>query len=220
MFYLIYKITNRINGKIYIGAHQTNDIEDSYMGSGKILRLAQAKYGIDNFSKDILFKFDSASEMYAKEKELVSEEFVNDPLTYNLKVGGDGGWDHINNNRTFEERSINGRKGAQATNGWHKITLNMTAEERATRAAKSGKTRKERYPNGVVRGEKNGMFGQTHTESARSRISTGVSGSKNGSHGSKWMHSISEMQTKRIVAADIDNYLAAGWEFGRKQFNK
>jgi hypothetical protein len=44
MFYIIYKITNKINGKIYIGKHQTKDVQDSYMGSGKRLRYAIKKY--------------------------------------------------------------------------------------------------------------------------------------------------------------------------------
>ena len=45
MFYLIYKTTNLINGKIYIGSHRTTDINDSYMGSGKYLLYALKKYG-------------------------------------------------------------------------------------------------------------------------------------------------------------------------------
>lgn len=43
MFYTVYKITNQIDGKIYIGSHKTLDLNDSYMGSGKYLRHAQEK---------------------------------------------------------------------------------------------------------------------------------------------------------------------------------
>ena len=52
MFYTIYKITNKLDGKIYIGKHQTKDLNDGYMGSGKHLRYAQTKHGIDNFEKE------------------------------------------------------------------------------------------------------------------------------------------------------------------------
>ena len=53
MKYTIYKITNTIDGKIYIGKHQTNNLDDGYMGSGKILRRAQDKHGLDKFVKEI-----------------------------------------------------------------------------------------------------------------------------------------------------------------------
>jgi group I intron endonuclease len=99
MFYLIYKITNIINNKIYIGSHKTKDINDGYMGSGKYLNRAFSKYGKENFTKEILFEFDNAKDMYAKETEIVNEDFLKRNDIYNLKVGGQGGFDYINSKK-------------------------------------------------------------------------------------------------------------------------
>jgi len=87
----IYKTINLINGKFYIGKHQTCDPFDNYLGSGKQLKQAIKKYGRKNFKKEILFDFETEEEMNQKEKEIITEDFVNSDDNYNLGIGGEGG---------------------------------------------------------------------------------------------------------------------------------
>jgi len=94
-YYTVYKITNKVNKKIYIGAHKTHNLNDKYMGSGVAIKRALLKYGIDNFSKEILYILNTEDEMYLKEKEIVNKSFVKRKDTYNMTEGGFGGWSHL-----------------------------------------------------------------------------------------------------------------------------
>lgn len=90
-FHIIYKTTNIVNGKIYIGKHTTDKIEDGYLGSGVILKQAIDKHGRANFKREVLHKFENESDAYAMEAKLVDSNAVENPNCYNIKVGGEGG---------------------------------------------------------------------------------------------------------------------------------
>lgn len=91
MFYILYKTTNKINGKYYIGIHRTYNIDDGYMGSGKLLRSAIKKYGIENFEREVIKYCNSLEELIDEERFIVNEQFVLDKSTYNMELGGAGG---------------------------------------------------------------------------------------------------------------------------------
>ena len=92
MFYLVYKTTNLINGKFYIGIHkQLGEEFDGYYGSGLLLVKAIAKYGKENFLRETLFTYDTLTLARDKERELVTEDFCKLDTNYNLSVGGTGG---------------------------------------------------------------------------------------------------------------------------------
>lgn len=104
MNYIVYKTTNLINGKIYVGVHRTNpDIFDGYIGCGvtkkdkkkkveKGFPVAVRKYGYENFKRETLFIYPDSEEgmeqAYKKEEEIVNIDFIKSSNTYNLVVGG------------------------------------------------------------------------------------------------------------------------------------
>ena len=92
MYYLVYEVKNKLNGKIYVGYHKTNDLDDGYMGSGKHIKAVINKYGVEKFEKRIIKFCSSEEEMKKVEIEIANEEFIKRQDTYNLKVGGHGGF--------------------------------------------------------------------------------------------------------------------------------
>lgn len=171
MFYTIYKITNQINGKFYIGSHKTVDLNDNYMGSGKYLARSIEKHGIENFTKEILFIFDNPEEMYAKEAEIVNEDFLAEENTYNLKLGGFGGWDHVN------KSGLNGcRKGAIRGNERQKwLAENDPNWKGAENKAKaSSENMKRLHAQGKIRYDT--FTGKKHTDESKKKISESHAG--------------------------------------------
>jgi len=206
LFYTIYKTTNKINGKYYIGKHKTSDLNDGYMGSGKLLRRAITKYGIENFTKEILHVFDNEKEMNDKEKELV----VICEDSYNLCPGGHGGFGYINsipNNPTHTPefcRSISpfGTKfhiETGKTNGWFS----------------SGGNRSKELGVGIHNPKIRGSFkGFKHSQETRQKLSNAAKenskGPKNSQYGTMWItNEFDSIKIKR------NSSIPNGWRVGR-----
>ena len=88
MIYYVYEIRNVVNGKIYVGVHKSESMNDDYMGSGTLLRNAIKKYGKENFTKRILYVYDNVYDALQCERKIVNEDFINREDTYNLVLGG------------------------------------------------------------------------------------------------------------------------------------
>jgi len=87
---IIYKTTNLVNGKIYVGQSKYNN--PRYYGSGKRLALAIDKYGIENFKREIIEECNTQDELNEREKYWIKELNCRDrSIGYNITAGGDGG---------------------------------------------------------------------------------------------------------------------------------
>jgi group I intron endonuclease len=222
MFYLIYKITNQINGKFYIGSHKTKDLNDNYMGSGKYLLRAQKKHGIENFAKEILFVFDNPEEMYAKESEIVNEDFLEEQNCYNIKIGGFGGWDYINNN--VELRVLKNKKARNTTNDKIKQKYGVSNSSQIDRVRQKASERMIKlHAEGKFTSSTSGFIGKKHSEKSKQLISFSAKErmkdpTNNPSFGTRWIWSDQLKISKKILK---DDPLSDGWNEGRKiKWNK
>jgi group I intron endonuclease len=204
MHYLVYLITNLVNGKHYIGCHKTKNKDDGYMGSGKYLKNAQKKYGLEIFKKDILFEASSSEEMFAKEKELV----ILGPQSYNLNEGGQGGFDHINRNRTPEEWRRLHSLGGKAARPF--LGKRHTPETIEICRQKS----KDAWSNGLMI---NGFTGKHHTNESKAKIAASNSkthkGTGNPNFGKCW---ITNLLTKENRLIEKISDIPDGWVRGRR----
>lgn len=212
IYYTIYKTTNQINGKFYIGSHKTRDLDDNYYGSGKYLKYAINKHGLDNFTKEILFIFDTPEEMYAMEAEIVNEDFLAEENTYNLKVGGFGGFDYINNNIDLgEHRKSNMKKCNQVFKEKWNNDDNFAQEWSNLQSSKM----KNKHRAGLIRYDT--FTGKTHTEETKSKMREAhkknkhMQGEKNSQYGTMWI--TNDKENKKIKKTDS---IPEGFRKGRK----
>jgi len=201
--YILYKITNNINSNIYIGVHKTKDINDAYMGSGKILKLAIAKYGVDNFTKEVLEFFDNSIDMYSMEAILVNEDFVKRKDTYNIQVGGEGGWNNNGSNEHIERVRKSGKLNYTKNLGlWVKSDDPVIKKRRSIIAGNAFRNKK-------------------HTEETKNQMSESQkkhdrNGSKNVMYGKCWIYNDELKISKRIDKEELLSGLDDGWIKGRK----
>ena len=184
--YLVYKTTCLVNGKIYIGKHETDNLDDGYLGSGILIRRAIEKYGEENFTREILFECSSREEMNSKEAELVNKEFLNRDDVYNLKRGGEGGFDFINNNSEI-------KSNANFTK-WNSLTKKercAIGKKISDRLNQVWKEHPEKFKN-VPKINPLAFKGKHHTEETKQKVreknSIILCGKRNGSFNTIWIY--------------------------------
>jgi len=115
----IYKVINKTNSRWYIGKHNGSD--PNYMGSGKLLKQAYAKYGLENFEKIILEYCSSEQELNQREQHWIQESgALADPLSYNLAEGGSGG--DLSKFITYDKIDYSNHKMEGARKWWNSLT--------------------------------------------------------------------------------------------------
>jgi hypothetical protein len=231
MFYFLYQIKNKINNKIYIGAHKTKNLNDGYMGSGKHLKNAIKKYGIQNFDKKILLFCESYEKLLEVEKTVVNKNFIQSKNTYNIKEGGKGGFEHINNTNIDK---FKGKKHTEQTKQTIRDKIKALYKQKKYKKIFSERMiGNNRNPKIKEKGENHPAFGKAKTVEHKQKISNSIKklhkenyyknknsplykkGSEHPAHGTVWICNNITKENKKIKNHLISQFLEDGWEKGR-----
>ena len=202
-YHYIYKTTNLINEKYYLGMHSTNNLNDGYMGSGNRIRRSIKKYGKENFKMEILeFQPDRCS-LKEREKELVNIDLLTDSLCMNIMCGGEGGF------ISEEQQKYRSKCGGLAYS--KKLKTDFQSFEK--HSERSSKIMSKLHADGKIRIPN--TTGLKHKESTKKLIGEKNSiyqkGEKNSQFGTYWI-------TNGIENKKLKNNLEIpfGWYKGRK----
>ena len=179
------------------------------MGSGKYLIYAQKKYGIENFEKEILYVFETKKDMYSMEADIVNEDFLCSENTYNLKIGGNGGFDFINttgiNNKDNQCSKGGLTRHISIEDIGRRISAGLLASEKRFNG---GIILKQRYPHGT-------FYTKQHSDVTKAKIgfanTVNHRGELNSQYGTMWI--TDGISNKKIKKSDI---IPDNWYKGRK----
>ena len=161
MSHYTYMVTNKTNGKVYVGSHSWDKegIDPNYYGSGTAITRAVKKYGKENFQVEVLYFYDTVEECRADEERILTEYNVRDcPHSYNIKNGAIG-W--TSEDMTGEKHPFYGKHHTEE------------ARKKLSQAKKG-----ENNPQYGKRGKDAPMYGKHHTEETKQKIARANKGLK------------------------------------------
>jgi uncharacterized protein involved in tolerance to divalent cations len=211
--YTVYKTVNLVNGKFYIGVHKTDNPNDDYLGSGKLIIRAIEKYGLQNFQKIILETFDDLRSAFKMEEELVAKE-LGLPGCYNLRKGGEGGFDWINQKNLHSTKE--GLKRIRELQEKDPNFWDQICKKRSMDNPDWVKACSERI---TTFGRSKIFKGHKHSLEALKKISEKAKmqkGKRNSQFGTCWIYK--DNIERKIKVADLAMFLSNGWKQGRRSY--
>lgn len=165
---ILYKLTNSVNGKVYIGI-TTRTLHNRWIrhkssantGSQCPIHRAIRKYGVDKFIVEVLSTFTNIQELKEAEIRYISIYESNDSTKgYNLTRGGDGTMGRTHSKETRDRIKLGVRKaiqdGRMFTDQWYK---NMRADRKTRRGVPLSATHKANISKSMKGKSKNYICG-------------------------------------------------------------
>jgi group I intron endonuclease len=205
---IVYKTTNLINGKFYIGQDLNNN--PNYLGSGLMLNNAIKKYGKENFKKEIIEVCNSKDELNEREKFWIKELNSQDrEIGYNIADGGTGGktWQNYTDPEMIKNTK---EKRSKSTSERNKRLGGFLKDKNRQKVACSNGNKKRT------------MNGYKHSEETKAKIGDAHRGKevseearKNISEATK--AGMSKVDMKALYKEKVEGKLKAAWEARDRQ---
>ena len=188
--------------------HSTDDLDDGYVGSGTRLWHSIKKYGRENFKLEILEFCSDRESLKKREAELITEDLLKDPMCMNLKIGGEGGWDHLTKEQIVRRNTKLSRIKAD------KIRNDPDYRLHNSKLLSDSHS----YRKGILfNGKRRNWTNCRHTESAKKKISEAnrinQTGERNSQFGRYWCHDPRSGEIKHLARGEE---VPHGWLKGQK----
>jgi hypothetical protein len=193
--------------------HSTSNLEDNYIGSGKRLWLSIRKHGRENHTKEILEFFNDREELKRREKEIVNEQFITDPMCMNLMQGGEGGMSYLDK-EIFRKIHKASRDAFSENLRSGTLKNGRDAKEFLSELHKIAHKKKPKSSYGTWKGK---HLSEEHRKTIAKNNSQLQKGEKNSQFGKVWIFHEEKRETKAVKREELDSYLLQGWIKGRKR---
>lgn len=225
---IIYKTTNIVNQKFYVGKDTHNN--PNYYGSGKRLKLAIQKYGLGNFKKEILETCESLERLNEREKFWIKElNAINEG--YNISLGGDGGDTISNNPKKYEigrahsekmkDPKVNKKKGTKVIKLKKRDDTNWVNPQKGKpcplRGKPSGRKGTTNSKHSEWMKQNNPFKGKTHTKEVRELLSKINSKSKSKEHKRKISETLKGNKPGNMRKVIVDSIEYESLSFAARQ---
>ena len=175
-YHYVYLTTNLLNGKQYVGDHSTYNLNDGYLGSGKILKDSIRKNGKENFKREILKICESKNKAFDLQIKYINEYNTLAPNGYNISP-----------------------KGGSGTREWHshspETKKKMSESHKGKKLSISHREKISNSNRGVSRGK-----GQVKSTEHKQKMSESHKGVSRGPHSIEHRKKISESEKGKKVS--------------------
>ena len=225
MYGYIYKTTNLINNKIYIGQkHSSKFLGQKYLGSGKRFKDALKHYGEENFKVELLEEVETKELMDEREIYWIAYfDATNVTIGYNMSSGGNVNRALIGDYNPAKRKDVKEKISKKMLGNRYTLGRKHTEEElKKISLGNKGKkvskeTRKKLSDNAKVN-PNYGMRGKHCSNETKEKLRNAHLGKSHKSKG--YIHITNDIEDKMIPVSEFEIYEKSGWRRGRKKFSK